>query len=61
MHASRAVLAESILQQLLDDAGEDLDVAVASASVGPAPAGDAMILHNCSHEIMLDFRIQACC
>ena len=37
---SRAVLAEAIMQQLLEGLQEDLDVSVASASVGPAPQGD---------------------
>lgn len=37
----RAVLAEAILQQLLEGCGDSLDVSVASASVGPAPPGTA--------------------
>ncbi len=37
---SRAVLAEAIMQQLLEGLQEDLDVSVASASVGPAPQGE---------------------
>ena len=37
---SRAVLAEAIMQQLLKAMGETLEVSVASASVGPAPAGN---------------------
>ena len=40
LRVSRAVLAEAIMQQMLEAAGEDLDVSVVSASVGPAPAGD---------------------
>ena len=34
------------MQQLLGAAGEDLDVSFASASVGPAPAGDSLILRR---------------
>ena len=37
----RAVLAEAIMQQLLKRLEEQLDVSVASASVGPAPEGVA--------------------
>ena len=37
----RAVLAEAIMQQLLKGLEEQLDVSVASASVGPAPEGVA--------------------
>lgn len=59
---SRAVLAEAILQQLLDDAGADLDVAVASASVGPAPAGDTAIPHSCGCMLYtVDLHPDACC
>lgn len=39
--AFRAVLAEAIMQQLLKGLEEQLDVSVASASVGPAPEGIA--------------------
>lgn len=40
----RAVLAEAIMQQLLGAMGDNLDVSFASASVGPAPAGDSLML-----------------
>ena len=37
------MLAEAIMQELLEALEEPLDVCVASASVGPAPAGE----NNC--------------
>ena len=39
----RAVLAEAIMQALLEAQEEPLDVCVASASVGPAPAGETKL------------------
>ena len=61
---SRAVLAEAILQQLLEAMGEGLNVSVASASVGPAPAGDILTFLYCSicKLVMLcDSQLGACC